>query len=238
MNCKKLIGASVAALVFALAPIAASAAGSTAPYAIAKVTVRVEGKSRTLLPATAVETRSGYITKGGAPATACPATSAQGALDVATHGSWSGTWYSSYDEYLITKILGETESGTKYYWEIFVNNVATSAGGCEITLHGGEQLLFAAVSATGAAEYPLAVKLLSRPAPGKSFKVEVLGYNAKGKAKALAGAAVTLSKSTAAKTVKTNASGVVRLTAPSSGKLTITATKAGFVRDETSVSLS
>jgi hypothetical protein len=236
MNRTKLIGTAVAAVAFALAPMAASA--STAPYAIAKVTVRVEGKTKTLLAAKDVTTSSGYITKDGAPATACPAESAQGALDAATHGSWSGTWDSSYDDYFVTKILGETESGARYYWEVFVNNVAAPTGPCEIVLHGGDQLLFAAVSSTGAAEYPLAVKLLSKPAAGKGFKVEVLGYNAKGKAKALAGASVSLSKAAAGKTVKTSARGVATLTAPPSGKLTINATKAGFIRAETSASLS
>ena len=73
-------------IALALTPTAALAAGPTT------VSVRIEGTSRTLLAATNVRTHSGSITKGGAPAGACPATTAAGALDDAAHHKWTGSY--------------------------------------------------------------------------------------------------------------------------------------------------
>ncbi len=86
--------------------------------------------------------RTGSITRGGAPSGKCPADSAQGALNVATHGNWAGKWYSSYDEYFITGILGDSETTKKYYWGVYVNGKVASKGACEIKLKSGDKLLF------------------------------------------------------------------------------------------------
>ena len=75
------------------------------------------------------------------PASARP-TSAQGALNVATHGNWKGKWYSSYHEYFITGILGDNETSKKYYWGLYVNGKPASKGACEIKLKSGDKLLF------------------------------------------------------------------------------------------------
>ncbi|MGO9754361.1 MAG: DUF4430 domain-containing protein [Solirubrobacteraceae bacterium] len=233
MNRKQMIASSAAVLTCSLAAVAAPAAVASA--SLPKVTVRIEGKTKTLLAATSVQTRSGSITRGGAPTGVCLASSAQGALNVATRGNWSGSWSASYDEYFVTKILGETESGAKDYWEIFVDNVAASAGACEIKLHSGEQLLFAAVPSTGPALLPLALKLLRRPAAGQPFGVEVLYYNARGKAHPLAGARVTADAISAEPishpqiSVKTNSQGVATLTEPS-GLIQLGASKKGYIR--------
>ena len=81
--------------------------------------------------------------RGGAPSGKCSADSAQGVLNVATHGHLgeaSGT--SSYDEYFITGILGDSETSKKYYWGVYVNGKATSKGACEIKLKSAaDQLL-------------------------------------------------------------------------------------------------
>jgi Domain of unknown function (DUF4430) len=120
----------------AFAPSAASAA--TAPT----VTVSVQGKTKTLLPVTTVHTKLGSITRGGVAAGKCPATSAQGALNVATHGNWKGTWYASYHEYFITGILGDNETSKKYYWSLVVNGKASSKGACDVKLKNGDKVLF------------------------------------------------------------------------------------------------
>src|SRR5439155_1094799 len=92
-----LCGATIA--VFAVTPAAPLAAAGT------NVTVRVEGAKKTLLPATSASTHSGWITKAGTPTGKCPASSAAGALDVATSHNWGGkcgprqteSWGSSGD---------------------------------------------------------------------------------------------------------------------------------------------
>jgi hypothetical protein len=130
---RSALAAGVAALV--MVPAALAAAPMT-------VTVQVQGKSKTLLAATSVKVGSGSITKGGAPAGKCPADSAQGALNVATHGRWSGKWYASYNEYLITTILGTSETGKKYYWGFYVNGKAASKGACDVKLKAGDKIVF------------------------------------------------------------------------------------------------
>jgi hypothetical protein len=217
MNLRMFLAVCAAVLVL---PTTAFAAGTT-------VTVRIEGKARTLLPATQVRTHSGSITRGGAPTGACPSTSAQGALDVATHHHWSGKWFASFQEYEIFNILGDIESGTRSFWEIFVNNVAATAGACEIALHRGEQLLFAVAPATGPVVFPLSVIAPHTATVGHSFTVKVLGYDAKGKAHPLAGAEVGGRR--------TSGEGTVQIDPTQPGTLTLRATKRGFIRDAVTV---
>ena len=224
-------------LMTGTALLATCAAATVVPEAVAsgslpKVTVRIEGKTKTLLAASSVQTRSGSITKGGAPSGACPSASAQGALDVATKGKWSGTYSSKYQEYFITKILGDSETSKTAYWEIFVNNVAASTGACQIKLKSGDQLLFAVVPSSPT-EYPIGLKAPKTATAGKAFKVTVLGYDAKGKATPLAGATVTAGS----QAQTSSASGVVTLTDAKAGTLTVQAGKTGYVRDETGVNV-
>jgi hypothetical protein len=212
--------AGAAALVGVL--VIAAAAAASAP----KVTIRIEGSRRTLLATTTVQApSSGSITKDGARKGDCPAVSAAGVLNVATKGSWSGSWSSKYDDFLITKILGDTESTKTSYWEILVDNVAASTGACEIKLHAGEQLLFAAVPLTGTG-YPLAIKAPAGATTGKPFSVTVVSYNGKGVAGPLAGATVTGGGASAT----TNAKGIARLTERHAGTITLAASKTGYVR--------
>ena len=232
MPAKKILVSGVMLLLPSLALVATPSAVAAAT--LPKVTVRVEGKTKTLLATTSVQTHSGWITKFGAPTRACPATSGQGALSDATHGNWKGSYSSTYDEYLITQILGETESGTKEYWEIFVNNVAAATGACQIKLHTGDQLLFAAVPSTGKAQTPLGISAPAHAAQGKAFRVKVVGYNAKGKPRPLAGATVSAGGTTA----RTNASGVATVTDKSPGRFVLTAKDTGYIRTEADVDVT
>ncbi len=81
---RRIALAGVSLALVAGAPAAALAAGTT-------VSVRVEGLTRTLLATKVVHTHSGSITKGGTPSRRLSATTAAGALDVATRHRWSGT---------------------------------------------------------------------------------------------------------------------------------------------------
>jgi len=133
---KTVVKSALAACALVLVMVPAALAAAPA------VTVQVQGKSKTLLAATTVEVPAGSITKGGAPAGKCPDDSAQGALDVATHSRWSGKWYASYKEYLITSILGTSETGKKYYWGLYVNGKPASKGACDVKLKAGDKILF------------------------------------------------------------------------------------------------
>jgi hypothetical protein len=229
MNLKKLFAPGGVTLMLAALPAAASAT---------KVTVRVEGLNHRLLAPRHINVHNGWITRYGAPEGQCPASSAQGALDVGTRHRWRGTWSTQFGpEYEITSILGETHRFTsKYFWEIFTNNVAASAGGCQLKLHEGEQLLFAAVPQTGKPETPIAVKAPSHIAAGQPFTVKVVSYSATGRATPLSNATVRLGQISAEPvahsrtSAKTNASGTARLVETRPGLAEITASKRGFIR--------
>jgi hypothetical protein len=210
-------------IALALTPTAALAAGPTT------VSVRIEGTSRTLLAATNVRTHSGSITKGGAPAGACPATTAAGALDVAAHHKWNGSYGTL--GLSITSVLGETHPFTSQsYWSIFVNDRYATAGACGLELHRGEQILFAAVPDKGT-DYPIILSAPARAATGHGFTVKATYFGAKGAAKPLAGVSVKGGGTT-------NAQGVTTVTAGKKGRLSLTASRSGFIRAEATVSVS
>ena len=133
--CSTLMLAGSVAVPAALG--SASAANAVGP------TVSVQVKktpTKTLLSATNVRGRSGWITKGGTPTGKCSASSAAGALDVATHGRWAGKYYSGIGIF-ITSILGVKPSGSSY-WAVYVNGRFSSLGVCAIKLRAGQRLLF------------------------------------------------------------------------------------------------
>jgi hypothetical protein len=210
-------GALVAlSLIFAGAAVAAGAS----------VSVRVEGLTRTLLPTTVVHTHSGSITKGGTPAGACPATSAAGALDVATKHRWGGS-YSAGLGLAVTQILGETHTfSSPDYWSVWVDNKYSQAGVCDLKLHKGEQLLFAAVSAKGSPA-PIVLNAPANATTGKSFTVKVSYFDSKGRSHPLSGALVK------GATGKTNVKGTVKITPTTAGKLRLSASDKGYIRSAT-----
>ncbi|MGH3415882.1 MAG: DUF4430 domain-containing protein [Actinocrinis sp.] len=147
MHRNQLVKAGAAALGTTLALATAQVATAAAPQAGTaaagpKVTVTIKDRTKTLLATKTVRTKPGWITRGGALTGKCPATSAQGALNVATRGHWKGKWYASYHEYYITGILGETETTKKYYWGLYVNGKSTSKGACLVKLKSGDRLVF------------------------------------------------------------------------------------------------
>src|SRR5947209_10615580 len=112
-------------------PASAAAAGSPGVY------VRVEGATKTLLAQKLVKT-SNASTLRGHP---CSGSSAAGALDVATHGNWSGSFSQSLNDFFISTILGETPSGDNY-WTLWVNGRSSSTGACGTQLHSGDHELW------------------------------------------------------------------------------------------------
>jgi Domain of unknown function (DUF4430) len=134
---RKAITALVGALVVALGASSAALAAAGGPA----VSVQIKSSSKTLLKPTTVHGEKGWITKGGTPHGKCPGASAAGALDAATHGHWSGKYYSSVGGIFITSIEGVKPSGSSF-WEVVVNGKPASQGACAIKLHSGERLLF------------------------------------------------------------------------------------------------
>ncbi len=217
----------VGILAAAGVPVAVVAALAAPAFAApTKVSFRVEGATKTLLPAKTVAVPgSGSITKGGTPKGSCPANSAAGAFNVATGGNWGGT-YSSGLGVEVTKILGESGIYSKgHYWEFFVNNHAASVGICDQKASSGDQLLFANVPAKGAPEFPIVISAPAKATAGTSFQVKASYYPTKSKtAKPLAGVSFSGVKGT------TNARGVATVTASQAGKLSLVGSKSGEIR--------
>lgn len=218
MSVRRTFALAGASLALVAAPAAVASAAGPA------VSVRVEGVTHTLLAPTIVHAESGSITKGGTPSGTCPGSSGAGALDAATHHRWNGT-YSSGLGIDVTQILGETDkySPHGHYWEIFVNNRAASVGICDLKLHAGDQILFAAVPAQGTV-YPLGLAGPSRVTAGKAFTLRVVAYNAKGKAKPVSGVKVSGASR------PSNAHGLVTVTETHRGKVHFAASGKGYVR--------
>jgi hypothetical protein len=187
------------------------------------VTVRVEGAERSLLAPKILSLPSGFITKGGTPHGACPASSAAGALDAATRGRWTGKWYKNPPGIFVTSILGEKPPATADYWEVFYNNVPAQLGVCALKLHRGDQLLFAD---SNGGQNPAAIKVPKTARAGRRFTATVVYYDARGKTKPLFDARV----SAGGHTYTSNRRGRVTLKATRVGTLTLTATRRGFIR--------
>ncbi|HSC04701.1 MAG TPA: DUF4430 domain-containing protein [Solirubrobacteraceae bacterium] len=134
---RKTLGALLGALVLSLAVSGVAAAARSGPA----VSVQVKTLNKTLLKATGVHGEKGSITKGKTPKGKCPGASAAGALDVATHGRWTGTYFASVSGIFVTSILGVKPPGHDF-WELVVNGKPASTGICSVKLHPGERLLF------------------------------------------------------------------------------------------------
>lgn len=213
------------------APAAVAGAGAHRRARARTVTVRVEGRARTLLAARSVPIpRHGVVGKDGH---FCPADSGLGAFNEAVRGRWSGAWSASFGDFLVTRILGETDSysTTGTYWSLYIDNVAASSGICAVKLHPGEQILWASVP-DSATLYPLGFGRTSvhAGAGGRLLRitVRVLAYNGRGRARPLAGASV----SERSQRRRSNAGGYATFTVSRPGSLRITASKPGYIRDE------
>src|SRR6478609_2723581 len=132
-----------------LAVLAAVAVTSSTALAAgpANVTVRVEGDAATLVPRTALTTTTTPVSKDGDPSHSCSGTSAAGAVEEATGGDWSGTYYSGLG-YSVDKIRGELHDfgGDPEYWGLFVDEVLSQTGLCFTELQSGERVLLAPIA--------------------------------------------------------------------------------------------
>lgn len=214
-----------------IAAITALALSAPALGAKPSVTVRVEGLTRTLLPATVAHAEAGSITKARTPAGACPGSAAIGYFDSATHHRWGGS-YSSGLGVEVTSVLGETHkfSAKGYYWGLWVNNKFASAGLCTLKLKPGDQLLVAPAPGSGTA-YPIILSAPAHAKAGAPFSVTA-SYIKKGPATPLAGVKVTDGGTV------TNKQGVATVSVTKAGKVTLVATLKGYIRAEATVTVT
>jgi hypothetical protein len=222
---------SLAALV--LAPPAVAAGPAT-------VTVRVEGLSETKLPPTQLTTTTTPVVKDGNPAHACPGTSAAGALELATGGNWSGPWSTSFGEYEIFSIEGEShpfEPGApaNYFWSFWLDEKESQVGACGAELQPGDRVLFFP-SCFGAAcppnpALPLGIEAPASANVGEPVSVTVRKYSAAGEGTPASGATVTGGVTA----VSTDAGGHAAVTFSSPGVVALRASAPEAVRTEATI---
>jgi hypothetical protein len=219
---KILLAAAVLAL---LAPAGAFAAGP------AGVTVRVEGTNDTLLARTPVQTTTTPVVKDGNPSDSCTGTSVAGALEVATAGNWSGTWFGS--GYSVETVLGESHAfGSGHYYGEFVNGVP-GQGACADELSPGDEVLFAPEPESGAPDNPMYLQAPATAQRGAAFNVTVTekvttydsSFNPSTITQPVQGASVG--------GATTDANGVAAVTLPTTGSVGLRATRAGDIRTAT-----
>ena len=209
------------------------------------VTVRVEGTSHTLLPATNVTAAAGSVDSDGKPADACKGVTAAAALQDATHGDWTAGAYSHGLGYPVIGIRGESHPFTSaYYWALWIDGKPASTGICGAKLHGGDSILFfPQCSKSSASKCPdglfspvvLAATAPRRVKAGTPFTVKVTALsNTKGAPAPAHGATVSAGAAHAA----TDSSGHATLTLPHAGTYTVHVTAPDAVRDELKVHAS
>jgi hypothetical protein len=237
---RSLLRAAASAALFASMAAGALAALSSGAQASAgtptAITVRVEGPRSTLLPATAVTLSAATVTKNGVAADSCSGLSAAGALQVATHGNWSGSWSSSYHSYFLTSIDGQTYPATgATYWAFWVNDAPASVGICAYDPKPGDSLLF--FPDCYGKKCPtltsiLGVRAAAAATVKRPYTVLVTAYSeAKGTPSRAAGASVSGGGATA----RTGPSGIATLTFTHAGLVTLTVTAPDAIRTEASV---
>jgi hypothetical protein len=228
------------AALLAAAAFAAGAHGAPAAHAAAgaTVTVRVEGSAKTLLPPTSITLGSAAVDKDGVAADSCKGSSAAGALELASHGDWKGSFSKSLSGYLISSIDGLAFPSTgATYWAFWINDAPASQGICGLTPKAGDSILFFP-DCYGKKCPPndgvLGVKAPATVKAGQPVKVTVTAYSdAKGTPAPKVGASVSGDGVSA----KTAGGGTARLTFTKPGRFLLHVHAPHTVRTETWVSV-
>ncbi|MEV7438983.1 DUF4430 domain-containing protein [Streptomyces griseoviridis] len=148
-----LIATTALGLALVSAPAVAQPEATGGTNAPIKVTLTVQGpdgllyKGKIRTKGHDVTTATGGThscdgTNGGANPSAVPTPTA--ALDDAArkhHFTWDGTWYASFDDYLVETIKN-VSGGSSAYWNIAVNGTSTPVGGCQFELNAGDKVAF------------------------------------------------------------------------------------------------
>jgi len=204
--------------------------------------MRIEGTSQTVLAPTVVTTDAAafHPANDAVAGHTCPGTSAARALELATGGTWSGTYFTSFGDYEVDSILGEAHPAGATdgsYWAFWVNNAAAQVGICQQQLNPGDQVLFFpdCFGTCPAGFVSPAVLGISAPTvvqSGTPFTASVVSYpNAGGPPKALVGATITGGGAS----VATGVGGAATVTLDNPGSYLLAATAANSVRVESAI---
>jgi hypothetical protein len=206
---------------------------STAPASgPARITVRVEGLTQTLLPPTTVTTTTEPVVKDGIPEDSCPGTSALGALQLATSGNWTGPWDAEFKQYEIYSIEGESHPfGGGAYWDFWINHTESTLGACEAQLEAGDEVLLFPCEEGKECPSPLGIEAPASANVGEPVLVKIKKYTATGVASSASGVTVT----GAATEATTDSGGNATLTFSEPGEYTVRATAPESVRTETTI---
>jgi hypothetical protein len=142
------------AVVLTLLSVSLLAASSSATAAPEKISLRIEGATRTIFEGKVkteghiVTTESGGAhecdgTNGGANPTPGPTPTA--ALDSAAASSgftWNGPWFESFGDYGVSRVA-ETEQTETEFWGVLVDYQFSSVGGCQQEVTPGQEVLWA-----------------------------------------------------------------------------------------------
>ena len=215
---RRIIGSIVGAL--AVASLVAPVAQAGSP---ARVTVRAEAPGRTLVDATITTTRA-KVVKDRVAAHACSGTSAAGALEQATAGSWTASWFDGLG-YAVDSIDGvRAPADFSAYWTLWVNGRSSTTGVCDTELKAGDDVLEFLCTSTpdfsSCTNLPLDLRAV-HPRGGK-MDVEVVLLKGDGTSTPVAGAIVQGGE----KPVRTAADGKATVTLVD-GQSTLRATHTG-----------
>ncbi|MDW5598307.1 hypothetical protein VSS74_28370 [Conexibacter stalactiti] len=214
---RTILGSLIGALaVTALAAPLADAAGRPAD-----VTVRVEGPRGTLVD-TPVTTTTAAVVKDGDRAHACSGTSAAGALEQATEGEWTASYFRGLG-YAVDAIDGVRPASANDYWTLWVNDRSSLTGLCDTELQDGDELLL--FVCTSGPDFNCTNAPLGLVAPrtrNARPTVQVISFGPDGRTTPAAGATV----SGGAAPVRADAQGNARVTLKR-GESTLRATRTG-----------
>src|SRR6202035_2412065 len=166
-------------------------------------------------------------------------TSALGALELGTGGSWGGPWNSEFKQYEIYSIEGETHlfepgASANYYWSLWVDEKESFVGACEAELVPGDRVLFFPACFGTACPPPLLPLGIQAPASadvGEPISVTVTKYASGGEASPTPGATVA----GGAANVTTDPGGHATVTFSHPGLITLLVSAPNAVRTETTV---
>jgi hypothetical protein len=201
----------------------------------ADVTVRVEGATQTLASGP-VRTTTKPVVKDGNASHSCTGTSAAGALEAATAGDWTATWFDGLG-YSVDSVKGESHTfATDEYWTLWINGAASSVGLCDAELQQGDDvLIYPQCGSCTTGRGPLDISIPTAVRAGRPFVVSVVehtvttdaSFNTTYGKRPSAGATVSVG----AQTLTTDAAG--HATATISTPQPIRASKPGYVRSQT-----
>jgi hypothetical protein len=168
-----------------LAVLVAMTACVPAVAAPIQVNVRVETPTRTIFDGKVTTDTQAPLTKDDTGAHPCdgtngganptPGPTVTGALNDASKlggFDWTASWSNSFNDFFINSI-GSTDTTGDQFWEAIVNFKPTSAGGCQIEVHSGDQVLWAVGGGTHA-KHILKLTAPTHAKAGKPFTVKVV----------------------------------------------------------------